>query len=310
MASSLDKILALNASINMYMYVGSTNFGYWSGSNGGVPYNYNSITSYDYDSPISESGDTTWKYFTIKDTIAKYFPAPEIPVPSNSSKASLNGVKLESKGSLLTFFDIIANKTSYEKTKYPKTMEDMGFDYGFVLYRSLLNETTETGSELAFDYNGLGDRVTIIYSDEEYNNPVYLGTLENKVDDGVSMIITQIMSAGSYLVLIVENQGRVNYAPVMQDQSKGLRGNVTLNKVLVELFFIHFSKPEPSRYSKPFPWSRKLCSHQTCFISSWSQYWLEFIRDSKSKICFSENGTNATYFSKTESRNIIYTSKA
>ena len=211
------------------MYVGSTNYGYWSGSNGGVPYNYNSITSYDYDSPISESGDTTWKYFAIKDTIAKYFPPPATPVPSNSSKTSLHGVKLQRKGSLLSYFDTLTAGSGYEESVYPKTMEDLGFDYGFVLYRTRLNGTVDANSVLQFGYNGLGDRATVLCCDAKFTNIVYLGTVENRADAGVSFSIDQELAIGSYLVLIVENQGRVNYASVMQDQTKGIRGNVTLN---------------------------------------------------------------------------------
>ena len=39
-------------------------------------------TSYDYDSPISEAGDLTQKYFMFKEVIAKYLPIPPIEVTS------------------------------------------------------------------------------------------------------------------------------------------------------------------------------------------------------------------------------------
>jgi hypothetical protein len=38
----------MNSSVNIYMFIGGTNFGFMNG--GGF------ITSYDYDAPLSESG--------------------------------------------------------------------------------------------------------------------------------------------------------------------------------------------------------------------------------------------------------------
>lgn len=59
-ASSLDRILSLNASVNFYMGFGGTNFGFWSGGNAGNEIAWTAFThdiqSYDYDAPISESG--------------------------------------------------------------------------------------------------------------------------------------------------------------------------------------------------------------------------------------------------------------
>jgi beta-galactosidase len=51
-------------------------------------------TSYDYDAPISEAGDTTEKYFAIRNAISKYLPLPQIPVPANSSKIAYGQVQM------------------------------------------------------------------------------------------------------------------------------------------------------------------------------------------------------------------------
>ena len=55
---SLDELLALNASVNLYMWHGGTNFGLSSGAqyrNGLIA----NPTSYDYDAPQSEWGNLT-----------------------------------------------------------------------------------------------------------------------------------------------------------------------------------------------------------------------------------------------------------
>lgn len=67
---TMREMISLNASINIYMFHGGTNFGLTSGAN-----RYESAknltylpqsTSYDYDAPLTESGDPTEKYFKIK----------------------------------------------------------------------------------------------------------------------------------------------------------------------------------------------------------------------------------------------------
>jgi beta-galactosidase len=56
-ASYFSSILAYGrntGSVSMYMAHGGTNFGFWAGSKSGMF----QVTSYDYNSPISESGST------------------------------------------------------------------------------------------------------------------------------------------------------------------------------------------------------------------------------------------------------------
>ncbi|MFT7816128.1 beta-galactosidase isoform X1 [Arapaima gigas] len=65
-AKSLNEILEVGASVNLYMFIGGTNFGYWNGAN--TPY-APQPTSYDYDAPLTEAGDLTDKYFAIRDVI-------------------------------------------------------------------------------------------------------------------------------------------------------------------------------------------------------------------------------------------------
>ncbi|XP_019655017.1 beta-galactosidase isoform X2 [Ailuropoda melanoleuca] len=69
-ASALHEILSRGANVNLYMFIGGTNFAYWNGAN--MPYQAQP-TSYDYDAPLSEAGDLTEKYFALRDVIRKYF---------------------------------------------------------------------------------------------------------------------------------------------------------------------------------------------------------------------------------------------
>lgn len=58
----------MNANVNFYMFHGGTNFGF---SNGADPVYETQPTSYDYDAPITEAGDTTEKYLAIRNSISK-----------------------------------------------------------------------------------------------------------------------------------------------------------------------------------------------------------------------------------------------
>jgi len=53
-----DILFKANGSVNVYMFIGGTNFGFMNGANGerGSQYSASVVTSYDYDGPLSESG--------------------------------------------------------------------------------------------------------------------------------------------------------------------------------------------------------------------------------------------------------------
>ena len=74
-AAELDALLSAGASVNIYMFHGGTNFGFTNGANDKGIYEP-TITSYDYDAPLSEDGYPTDKYFAFRDVIAKHFPVP------------------------------------------------------------------------------------------------------------------------------------------------------------------------------------------------------------------------------------------
>ena len=95
-AADLDTLLAAGASVNIYMVHGGTNFGLTAGANDSGRY-LPMVTSYDYDSPISESGDITEKFRAFREVIAKHAPVPDEPLPEPLD-APVFEVALESVG--------------------------------------------------------------------------------------------------------------------------------------------------------------------------------------------------------------------
>jgi len=63
----MKEMLALNASVNLFMFNGGTNFGFTSGAAEKNNEDYKpSITSYDFGALLNEAGDPTEKYFKIQ----------------------------------------------------------------------------------------------------------------------------------------------------------------------------------------------------------------------------------------------------
>ncbi|CAH1981048.1 unnamed protein product [Acanthoscelides obtectus] len=76
---NLERILRYPASVNMYMFIGGTSFGFMNGANLDNGLSDNSgyqpdTTSYDYDPPLAENGDYTIKYVMVKELLKKYNP--------------------------------------------------------------------------------------------------------------------------------------------------------------------------------------------------------------------------------------------
>ncbi|KAG5672448.1 hypothetical protein PVAND_002576 [Polypedilum vanderplanki] len=217
----LEKMLEDKASVNLYMFYGGTNFGFTAGANDGGPGNYNSdITSYDYDAPMTESGDTTEKYFALRELISKYFPLPDIEVPENLRKVKLPDVHLKPYSVLL---DLNGRRhlSSFTVTSLnPMTFEALNQNSGFILYETKLPNVKR--DPVLLKINELRDRAYI------YVNRQFVGVLsrENKID---SLPISSML--GEDLQIIVENEGRINYG--IANDFKGIIGNVQYNSVIL-----------------------------------------------------------------------------
>nr|WP_231980138.1 beta-galactosidase family protein [Tessaracoccus coleopterorum] len=75
-AADLDALLAVGGSVNLYMLHGGTNFALYNGANDKGVY-VPTITSYDYDAPLSEDGTPGPKFDAFREVIARYAPVPE-----------------------------------------------------------------------------------------------------------------------------------------------------------------------------------------------------------------------------------------
>lgn len=219
-AEELETLLAAGASVNFYMFHGGTNFGFTSGANDKHRYTP-TITSYDYDSPLDEAGDPTHKYAALRGVIARHLPEAEAaellatPIPSRAPKLAVPGIGLTAYTSMLDYADSLDGA---EPSEQPPTMEQLGQDFGFVRYRTVLGDPRPGLLRL----HGFGDRAQVFLDRQ------HAGTVER--ENRTSAVELADPRPGAVLEILVENQGRVNYGPGLID-IKGLTGQVTLGGV-------------------------------------------------------------------------------
>lgn len=211
-ASELDELLK-RGSVNFYMFEGGTNFGFMSGRNGGSK--TGDVTSYDYDAPLTEDGQITEKYRLFKEVIAKYTDIHEIPLTTEIRRRAYGRISCTGKTDLFSVLDKISVSV---KSSYPLTMEDIGQDYGYILYRTKIRDI-ETVSEIRLE--GAADRVQCYHNGEF----VYTAFAENMWEK----FEPQQKRTSGIIDLLCENTGRENFGTGLENQRKGISGGVKIN---------------------------------------------------------------------------------
>ncbi len=212
----LDRMLELG-NVNIYMFEGGTNFGFMNGSN-----YYDEltpdVTSYDYDALLTEDGQITEKYRRYREVIAKHAPVPEVTLTGKITRHAYGELKVEEKVSLFSVLDDISSPV---KSPFTQPMEKLGQSYGYILYRSPLATEESLGYIRLWKAN---DRANI-FVDKEPVATLYDRELleEKKFTPPVAF------APGAVLDILMENMGRVNFGPYMEQQQKGIAHCVQIN---------------------------------------------------------------------------------
>jgi beta-galactosidase len=204
-AADLDALLRAGASVNIYMVHGGTNFGLTAGANDSGRY-LPMVTSYDYDSPISESGDLTEKFRAFREVIARHAPVPDEPLPEPADAPAFV-VPLEATGDPLG-----AVATDRGVFDAPPTMDELGADLVLVEYAASLDGTAAATRPAVLEFDEVRDHAWAQVDGRT------VGTLQRTLRDNALTI-----PAGSGLRLLVEETGRVNY-DIRIGEPKGLIG--------------------------------------------------------------------------------------
>ena len=131
---SLEGFFSENASFNLYMFHGGTNFGFTAGANFYETYSP-TVTSYDYGAPLSENGAYTESYFTLREMMAEHLGKSLPELPPDSKTQHIGEVKLTKKASL---FNNLDNISVLHKSHLPYFMEHYGQTGGAILYSTVI----------------------------------------------------------------------------------------------------------------------------------------------------------------------------
>lgn len=213
-ADELRWMVENGKSFNLYMLHGGTNFGWMAGANFGRYYEPD-VTSYDYDAPLDEMGNPTSKYHAFREVLLKHRPA----------EAALPNVPSSRNGIAIPPFTPIAGPRLLDalpvaiRRPQPVSMEEVGQDYGFILYRTtLIGPTNGTLSVTeAHDY-------ALVFLDGRF-----VDTLD-RTKGKFSTTLPETPSKAPVLEILVEGMGRVNFGQHLIDR-KGITERVTLRGV-------------------------------------------------------------------------------
>ena len=204
-------------SLNIYMFIGGTNFGFTSGANHYEKFAPD-VTSYDYDALLTECGDVTEKYKAVREVIREATGKELPPIPKDREKKAYGKVALTRSARLLSNLDALSSPIHSD---VPRAMEEYGIGYGYIAYRTVLNRDYRD-AKLSFE--SLGDRAQVLVN----------GKLQGIAYLNDSLEVTVNAKKGDVLTILVENMGRANFGPKMM-RKKGLPGRVLLGGK------IHFS---------------------------------------------------------------------
>lgn len=233
-----DVLNKFHASVNMYMFFGGTNFGFMNGANIDRTGKYWSVvTSYDYDGMLNEYGGVRkGKYVPMQKMLREFWDSlgekdmveaigGEVPKAPSFSSYSRN-VMLEESIALYDVLDVVTDKKAM--STYPMSIEELGGDYGLIMYRHDLKE--ETSESVALRISKVRDVGHVVVDGK------VVGRAErNDEHGGADPKKITIQKGARNLDIIVENRGRVTVGPYIHDR-KGILGNVTLGGKTVEGF--------------------------------------------------------------------------
>ncbi|UOQ48442.1 beta-galactosidase [Gracilibacillus caseinilyticus] len=211
-ADVFRELMTHKSSVNFYMFHGGTNFGFFNGANHYDIY-YPTITSYDYDSLLTESGQPTEKYRKAKEVLADYIEVPE-DYQSKIQTKSFGEVQVTESVSIFDTLPEISRKVQHIT---PLSMEQIDQSYGYTLYKTTVNRQ----GDLKFDIDAIHDRGFI------YINGVYVDTVYKNDKDTERTL--HFPRQENVLEILVENMGHANYGEHLSDQ-KGVVKNIWLGE--------------------------------------------------------------------------------
>lgn len=205
---SLKDMMDRRISFSLYMAHGGTSFGQWGGANA-PPYSA-MATSYDYNAPVGEQGNTTEKFFAVRNLLKNYLQEGETlgEIPDAKKVIEIPAFTLDQSASLFS------NLPEAKKTEQIQPMEFFDQGWGRILYRNTL-PASASGQKLKI--TEVHDWATV------FINGKPIGKLDRRRGDNT--ITLPAFTGNAQLDILVEATGRVNYGKAIIDR-KGITEKV------------------------------------------------------------------------------------
>jgi beta-galactosidase len=207
-AEELEWMLRQGHSVNLYMFIGGTSFGFMNGANhqsGAADHYAPQTSSYDYDAALDEAGRPTAKFALMRDAIARATGVQPPALPSETRFIAPAAVTLRESASL---WDNLPAPAAASQD--PQPMEQYGQSYGYILYRTRIS-----GPRKGPLYLGEVRDYARVYLDQKL-----LGSAERRLQQ---VAVELDIPAGEHtLDVLVENTGRINYGARLVDGRAGL----------------------------------------------------------------------------------------
>lgn len=234
-AAEVRAMLERDGSVCLYMAHGGTNFGLTSGSNHDKVLQP-TVTSYDSDAPIAEDGTLTDKFHAMRAEFhaAAGTIAPPLPDALTKPTTTVTPRTLPVRPGV-GLLEFARSKGSVRSVR-TLSFEQLGLDRGLVLYSAtaVLPE-----AETAISVQGLHDRAYL------WIDGVFIGVLDDAAGaataagaaaaaataTATAAVGVRVSGTGrpARLEILVENQGRINYGPLL-GQGKGILGGVLVGR--------------------------------------------------------------------------------
>ncbi|XP_060232995.1 beta-galactosidase-1-like protein 2 [Meriones unguiculatus] len=222
------EMFSLGFSLNFYMFQGGTNFGFMGGaqsSNGYQPV----VTSYDYSALLTESGEYTSEYEAFQ-----HFFHLVTDVSSDFQPQAIQMIAYEPLTLLyfMTLWEVLPRLAHPIKSVKPLSMEqlpvnnDNGQSFGYTLY-----ETTIFHDGLLTSRGHIQDRGQV------FLNKNYIGALDHSNDE--LSILRSNPKKSQILRILVENQGRLASGQDINNERKGITGDIYLDHFPLRKFTIY-----------------------------------------------------------------------
>ncbi len=206
--------LEKDASFNIYMFHGGTNFAFTAGANQNPGKGYEpDVTSYDYCALLTEWGDYTPAYYAVRELLCEAQSIDMPPLLPRPQCQKIGKVKLDKSAS---FFDNLTILGKHYINAVPESMEYFDQNFGMIYYETYLNGNYP---DSFLELKNVHD-FAYLYIDDNLSLKVDR-TLYSRKNDQKNGINLPAFSGSRKISVLVDTMGHVNYGSEMLDR-KGI----------------------------------------------------------------------------------------